>query len=236
MLLYGESLTTSLRETRANLRGIAPLSAALVVRTAWARCGRACARAAVGSSVGAGRGDSSHGRDGGRRPGAEPLAPSAHRAAHGEPGQRRTALVIYGVTVAWVNMNLRRRLDDLLLGNPVMILAPFTAYLLAELVNASGVLAVVISGLIMTHAAPLDRCPRQRLPRISHRARIVRGPARFRSFIVLVTAGVIVVTLVAQGLLLSAAVRWAKLPASGARGRAWRDSHPGARGDGQPGQ
>ena len=43
-----------------------------------------------------------------------------------------------------------------LLGNLVMILAPpFTAYLLAELIHASGVLAVVVSGLlIMAQVAP----------------------------------------------------------------------------------
>ena len=51
-------------------------------------------------------------------------------------------------------MNLRRRLDDPLLGNLVMILAPFTAYLLAEMIHASGVLAVVVSGLIMAQVAP----------------------------------------------------------------------------------
>ncbi|MER6130219.1 cation:proton antiporter [Streptomyces sp. NPDC001795] len=56
------------------------------------------------------------------------------------------------MAVARVNMNLRRRLTDPLLGNLVMILAPFTAYLLAELIEASGVLAVVVSGLIMSQS------------------------------------------------------------------------------------
>ena len=210
-------------------------------------------------------------------------------------------------------MNLRRRLDDPLLGNLVMILAPFTAYLLAELIEASGVLAVVVSGLIMSQVAPriiraqhrtqalafwplvtfiingalfvlvgvelqyavrdlnhadlqdaliavgvicvvlvvvrfaflygstylvraLDRRPRQRLLRVGHRTRVVSGLAGFRgavslamvlsvpqtvesgepfpdrNFIVFVTSGVILVTLVAQGLLLPVAVRLAKLP------------------------
>ena len=218
-----------------------------------------------------------------------------------------------GVAVAWVNMNLRRRLDDPLLGNLVMILAPFTAYLLAEMIHASGVLAVVVSGLIMAQVAPsliraehrrqalafwplatfiingalivlvgvelqyalrhlsradlrdaliatglvsvvlvavrfaflfasayliraLDRRPEQRLRRISDRARVVSGFAGFRgavslavalsvpetldsgapfpdrAFIVFVTSGVIVVTLVVQGLLLPGVVRWARLP------------------------
>jgi CPA1 family monovalent cation:H+ antiporter len=218
-----------------------------------------------------------------------------------------------GVAVAWVNMNLRRRLDDPLLGNLVMILAPFTAYLLAELIHASGVLAVVVSGLIMAQVAPsliraehrrqalafwplatfiingalfvlvgvelqyalrhlsrsdlrdaliaiaavsvvlvavrfaflfssayliraIDRRPEQRLRRMSDRARVVSGLAGFRgavslavalsvpqtldsgepfpgrAFIVFVTSGVIVVTLVVQGLLLPGVVRWARLP------------------------
>jgi CPA1 family monovalent cation:H+ antiporter len=218
-----------------------------------------------------------------------------------------------GVAVAWVNMNLRRRLDDPLLGNLVMILAPFTAYLLAELIHASGVLAVVVSGLIMAQVAPsliraehrrqalafwplatfiingalfvlvgvelqyalrhlsradlrdaliaigavsvvlvavrfaflfssayliraIDRRPEQLLRRMSDRARVVSGLAGFRgavslavalsvpetldsgapfpgrAFIVFVTSGVIVVTLVVQGLLLPGVVRWARLP------------------------
>ncbi|MET7454761.1 cation:proton antiporter [Streptomyces sp. NPDC005574] len=48
-----------------------------------------------------------------------------------------------GVLVAWVGIQVRRRirtLDDTLLGNLVIILIPFTAYLLAESVEASGVL------------------------------------------------------------------------------------------------
>ncbi|MFI6699052.1 cation:proton antiporter [Streptomyces sp. NPDC050509] len=49
---------------------------------------------------------------------------------------------------------MNRRLNDPLLGNLVMLLAPFTACLLAELIHASGVLAVVVSGLIMAQVAP----------------------------------------------------------------------------------
>jgi CPA1 family monovalent cation:H+ antiporter len=82
----------------------------------------------------------------------------------------------------------------------------------------------------------IDRRPQQRLRRISHRARTVSGFAGFRgavslavalsvpetvdsgapfpdrAFIVFVTSGVIVVTLVVQGLLLPGVVRWARLP------------------------
>jgi NhaP-type Na+/H+ or K+/H+ antiporter len=41
-------------------------------------------------------------------------------------------------------------LTDPLLGNVVMIRTPFLAFLLAEAIEASGVLAVVTAGLIMS--------------------------------------------------------------------------------------
>ncbi|WP_419664948.1 Na+/H+ antiporter [Streptomyces sp. 2-1] len=346
VLLYWESLTTSMREIRTNLRGITLLSTVLVILTAWAV-------AVAGHALGLPWGPA-------WALGAA-VAPTDATAvgvlARSLPRRQvtvlraeslvndGTALVIFGlavgltvgeehltlphvgalfllaygggaaigVAVAWINMNLRRRLDDPLLGNLVMILAPFTAYLLAELIHASGVLAVVVSGLIMAQVAPsliraehrrqalafwplltfiingtlfvlvgvelqyalrhlngsdlqnaliaigvvsvvlvavrfvflfasayliraIDRRPQQRELRISHRARVVSGLAGFRgavslavalsvpetldsgapfpdrAFIVFVTSGVIVVTLVVQGLLLPGVVRWARLP------------------------
>ncbi|WP_328504640.1 Na+/H+ antiporter [Streptomyces sp. NBC_00457] len=346
VLLYWESLTTSMREIRSNLRGIVLLSTVLVILTAGAV-------AVAGHALGLPWGPA-------WALGAA-VAPTDATAvgvlARALPRRQvtvlraeslvndGTALVIFGlsvgitvgeehltlphvgalfllaygggaaigVVVAWINMNMRRRLDDPLLGNLVMILAPFTAYLLAELVHASGVLAVVVSGLIMAHVAPsliraehrrqalafwplltfiingalfvlvgvelqyavrhlnrsdlqdaliavgvisvvlvadrfaflfssaylirvIDRRPEQRLRRISHRSRVVSGFAGFRgavslavalsvpetldsgapfpdrAFIVFVTSGVIVVTLVVQGLLLPGVVRWARLP------------------------
>jgi CPA1 family monovalent cation:H+ antiporter len=82
----------------------------------------------------------------------------------------------------------------------------------------------------------LDRRPQQRLRRVGARARVISGIAGFRgavslaaalavpqtvasgapfpgrNMIIFVTAGVIVVTLVLQGLLLPDVVRWARLP------------------------
>ncbi|WP_131740193.1 Na+/H+ antiporter [Actinomadura roseirufa] len=46
---------------------------------------------------------------------------------------------------------LRTRLDDPLVENGVALVAPFAAYLLAETVHASGVIAVVVSGLYLGH-------------------------------------------------------------------------------------
>ncbi|CAM5631699.1 hypothetical protein SVIOM74S_04132 [Streptomyces violarus] len=187
VLLYWESLTTSSREIRSNLRGIVLMSTLLVILTAWAV-------AAAGHALGLPWGPA-------WVLGAA-VAPTDATAvgalARALPRRQvtvlraeslvndGTALVIFGlavgltvgeehltvphvgalfllaygggaavgVAVAWVNMNLRRRLQDPLLGNLVMILAPFTAYLLAELIHASGVLAVVVCGLIMAQVAP----------------------------------------------------------------------------------
>ncbi|WP_405717417.1 Na+/H+ antiporter [Streptomyces sp. NBC_01537] len=345
-LLYWESLTTSLRGIRQDLRGIILMSTALVILTAWAV-------AAVAHALGL------------------PWGPAWVLGAAVAPTDattvgvlarmlpRRsitllraeslindgTALVVYGLAVgitvgeehltvphvgwlfllayvggaaagavtAWLGIQLRRRLDDPLLGNVVTILTPFTAFLLAEEIEASGVLAVVVAGLIMSQVGPrlvgaatrrqavafwslstfllnaslfvlvgleaqsaardltsdglthalitvgvvsvvlvavrfafqfgavylirlLDRRPQQRLRRMSHRARVVGGVTGFRGavslavalsvpetldsgapfpdrdVIVFVTSGVIMLTLVVQGLLLPRVVRWARLP------------------------
>ena len=57
-----------------------------------------------------------------------------------------------GIVVARAGILLRRRIQDPLLGNVVTFLTPFTAFLLAELIGASGVLAVVVGGLIISQA------------------------------------------------------------------------------------
>ncbi|MFC6887097.1 MULTISPECIES: Na+/H+ antiporter [Actinomadura] len=46
---------------------------------------------------------------------------------------------------------LRTRLNDPLVENGVAVVAPFAAYLIAEAVHASGVIAVVVSGLYLGH-------------------------------------------------------------------------------------
>jgi CPA1 family monovalent cation:H+ antiporter len=48
---------------------------------------------------------------------------------------------------------LRTRLDDPLVENGIVLVAPFAAYLLAETAHASGVIAVVVSGLYLGHRA-----------------------------------------------------------------------------------
>ncbi|MFG2822469.1 Na+/H+ antiporter [Kitasatospora sp. NPDC048365] len=349
VLLYWESLTTSLRAIRRDLRGIVLSGTALVAVSAWAV-------AAVAHGLGLPWGPA-------WVLGAA-VAPTDATAvgvvARLLPSRNvtilraeslindGTALVVYslavavtagseqlgalhtggrlllsygggiaaGVVVALAGIRLRGRLrplDDALLSNLAILLLPFTAYLLAEAVGASGVLAVVICGLIMSQAGPrvgwadarlqteafwslaiyllngflfvlvgleaqaavhalssadlagaliivaavtltlavarltfltafayliriLDRRPQQRRRRMSHRARAVSSLAGFRGAvslalalsvpytvddgspfpdrdtIVFVTAGVVVTTLVVQGLVLPGVARWAHLP------------------------
>ncbi|MBV9367614.1 MAG: Na+/H+ antiporter [Solirubrobacterales bacterium] len=62
--------------------------------------------------------------------------------------------VVAGLLVAAVAMAARRRLDDPLVENSLSLATPFAAYALAEAVHLSGVLAVVVAGLLLAHQAP----------------------------------------------------------------------------------
>ena len=62
--------------------------------------------------------------------------------------------VIAGVVVAYGVRPLRRVRRDPLASNAISLATPFAAYLLAEEVHVSGVLAVVIAGLIIGHHNP----------------------------------------------------------------------------------
>src|SRR4051794_3199969 len=187
MLLYWESLTTSLREIRRNLRGIVLLSTVLVIVTA-------AAVAATANALGLAWGAA-------WVLGAA-LAPTDATAVGVMAGSlpRRnvtilraeslvndgTALVLYavavtaiventqpgalevvglfavsyagglvaGIVVGWLGWQARKRLDDPMQQNLTILLLPFTAYLIAELLHASGVLAVVACGLIMSQVGP----------------------------------------------------------------------------------
>jgi monovalent cation/hydrogen antiporter len=186
-LLYWESLTTSLREIRSNLRIVVLASTGLVVATA-------AAVAAVAHALGMAWGPA-------WVLGAA-LAPTDATAvgvlARALPRRTvtvlraeslvndGTALVIYGLAVGvtvgtehltalhvtWlvvvsyvggilagvlvglVSWQLRRRLDDPVLENIAILVTPFAAFLVAEAIHASGVLAVVACGLMMSQLAP----------------------------------------------------------------------------------
>ena len=59
-----------------------------------------------------------------------------------------------GLAVGWLLFALRSRIRDVTHNNLVNLLTPFVAFLLAEEVHASGVLAVVTAGLYVSQAAP----------------------------------------------------------------------------------
>ncbi len=186
-LLFWESLTTSLRGIRRDLRGIIMTSTVLVLLSAAAV---AVVLHALGASwgvawvIGAA------------------LAPTDATAvaAFARSLPRRnmtmlkaeslvndgTALVLYGIAVGVVVSGLRptfievtwdfvlsylgggaagalvagagllalRYIREPLLKNVTLILMPFVGYLAAELIDASGVLAVVVAGLITTQVGP----------------------------------------------------------------------------------
>ncbi|BCW04299.1 Na+/H+ antiporter [Arthrobacter sp. NtRootA1] len=345
VMLFWESLTTSLRSIRRDLRGIVIMSTLLVVASALAAAGVAhvlglpwSAALILGAAL------------------APPDATAV--AALGRMLPRRnfmllkaesltndgTALVLYaiavglamggnyvpidiaglfalsylggavaGVLVAGAAYQLLKRISDPLIINIALLITPFAAFLLAEAVGASGVLAVVMAGLIVSFTSGristaasrrqtesawplgsyllngslfiligiqvqaavhgieprdvgrllvstvavwatlivirfvfqtvsialirlLDRRPSQRKRRMSYRARVVSSIAGFRGAvslaialsvpsllsngtplpgredIIFISAGVIVLTMLVQGPLLPAVVRWARLP------------------------
>ncbi len=186
-LLYWESLTTSLREIRANLRGIVLMSTVLVIATA-------SAVAVVAHALGLPWGPAWVLGAAVAPTDATAVGVVARLLPRTQVTMLRaeslvndgTALVIYGLAVGvtvgeeqlgaghvgwlfllsyvggaavgavtgWVAAQVRSRQTDPLTGQVTMILIPFTAFLLAEAIEASGVLAVVVSGLIMSQAAP----------------------------------------------------------------------------------
>lgn len=62
--------------------------------------------------------------------------------------------IAVGLGVGWLLFAVRRRVTDPTLNAAVLVLAPFTAYLGAEMIHASGVLAVVACGLLFLRLAP----------------------------------------------------------------------------------
>src|SRR3954468_6355195 len=62
--------------------------------------------------------------------------------------------VAVGVVVAYGVRPLRRLRSDPLASNAISLATPFVAYLLGEAVHVSGVLAVVVAGLVIGHNTP----------------------------------------------------------------------------------
>src|SRR3954453_5155301 len=62
--------------------------------------------------------------------------------------------VLAGALIGLLSWQVRRRMDDPMLEAIAMLVTPFAAFLLADVVHASGVLAVVVCGLFMSQVAP----------------------------------------------------------------------------------
>ncbi|MBO1332996.1 sodium:proton antiporter [Streptomyces sp. VRA16 Mangrove soil] len=62
--------------------------------------------------------------------------------------------VAVGVVVGLVNVRVRALLDDTVLNTAISFVVPFVAYVPAEEFDASGVLAVVVTGLVTGHLSP----------------------------------------------------------------------------------
>ncbi|MFC4016487.1 Na+/H+ antiporter [Micromonospora sp. GCM10011542] len=62
--------------------------------------------------------------------------------------------VLAGLLVGGLVVLVRKRLDDPLREGGLSVLTPFGAFLLADAVHASGVLAVVVAGLMLAYAGP----------------------------------------------------------------------------------
>ncbi|OZB83932.1 Na+/H+ antiporter [Microbacterium sp. 13-71-7] len=186
VMLFWESLTTSLRAIRRDFRYILPMSTLLVVASAFAVAGIGLlfglpweTALILGAAV------------------APPDATAV--AALGRLLPRRmfmklkaesltndgTALVLYaigislavgghvtplsvtwsvvvsylggiaaGVAVAALAFLLLRAVSSTIVINTTLLLVPFVAFLLAELITASGVLAVVVAGVIIAYVSP----------------------------------------------------------------------------------
>ncbi|MEI8406246.1 MULTISPECIES: Na+/H+ antiporter [unclassified Kribbella] len=73
--------------------------------------------------------------------------------------------VLVGLIVAIVLAKVRRRFTDPVLDTTLSLTAPFIAYIAAEnhYVHASGVLAVVVTGLLLGHKAPIIQSAKSRM-------------------------------------------------------------------------
>lgn len=68
-----------------------------------------------------------------------------------------------GLVIAIVAAKVRYRVDDSLTDTSLSLVTPFAAYLLAEEIHASGVLAVVVAGLVLGHKAEIIQSAPSRL-------------------------------------------------------------------------
>ncbi len=71
--------------------------------------------------------------------------------------------VAVGLLFYVVVAHVRKRLDDPLIDTAISLVVPFAAYVVAEEIHASGVIAVVIAGLLLGHRAPILQSAQSRI-------------------------------------------------------------------------
>lgn len=71
--------------------------------------------------------------------------------------------LLLGQVFAWCRRLLRRLPHDVMTANAISLATPFLAYLAAEKLNVSGVLAVVVCGLVVGHDSPRSESGASRL-------------------------------------------------------------------------
>ena len=104
------------------------------------------------------------------------IAAGGLAAAHGEESEHVTAMtvaldfvvaagggVLIGLAFFLVVAQLRRRITDPLMDTALSLVVPFAAYVAAEEVHASGVISVVVAGLLLGHKAPVLQSAQSRI-------------------------------------------------------------------------
>nr|WP_296772757.1 Na+/H+ antiporter [Rhodococcus sp. (in: high G+C Gram-positive bacteria)] len=71
--------------------------------------------------------------------------------------------ILVGLVAFFVVAKLRKQLTNPVLDTAISFIVPFAAYLVAEEIHASGVLAVVIAGLLLGHKAPILQSAQSRI-------------------------------------------------------------------------
>lgn len=71
--------------------------------------------------------------------------------------------VVVGVATFLIVAQVRKRMTDPLLDSAMALLVPFAAYLGAEAIHASGVISVVVAGLLLGHRAPVLQTAQSRI-------------------------------------------------------------------------
>ena len=71
--------------------------------------------------------------------------------------------ILVGLAVMFVVAKVRKRLTDPLLDSGLSFITPFAAYVAAEEIHGSGVIAVVVAGLLLGHKAPILQTAQSRI-------------------------------------------------------------------------